>query len=79
MCCGNKRRAVAAIKPTLPVMLEYRGDGSLTVVGSVTRRIYWFSRHGARVALQPGDAEPLSGDPDLIRVDISSARPAVSG
>ncbi len=73
MCCGNKRAAVSGIKPAAPVTFEYRGNSSLTVVGSATRRIYWFSGRGARVTVQAGDAAPLQDDRDLAPVDPARA------
>jgi len=67
MCCGRKRAAVAAITRNRPVTLEYRGDSTLTVVGSATRTVYWFSGRGARVVVHGSDVELLAGRADLVR------------
>jgi len=74
-CCGDKRRALSAIPASPAVMFEYRGRTSLTVVGVVTRRIYWFAGPGARVAVHARDAESINGVPDLAAIP---GRPAES-
>jgi hypothetical protein len=47
---------------------EYVGASTLRVVGPVTRREYWFSRPGARAAVDARDAAAVTAVPRLVRV-----------
>jgi hypothetical protein len=68
-CCQDKRVSVTATVgvAATPVEFEYRGHASLTAVGSVTRKLYWFEGPGARVRVHPQDAAFLDGVPNLRR------------
>lgn len=68
-CCGQ-RRAQARAQSTSQdsVAFEYRGTSWLTIVGAATRRVYWFSERGRRVAVHPADAAALTERTDVIRV-----------
>jgi hypothetical protein len=68
-CCGGKRAAASAAATTRPVKFEYRGERSLTVVGSATRKLYWFAGPGAHVDIHARDAESLEGVTHLTRLE----------
>lgn len=72
-CCGNKRRAAVEtqVPSHAPVEFMYRGSTSLTAVGGVTGRLYWFEGRGARVRIHPRDATSLDGVPNLMRTQSS--------
>ena len=73
-CCGSRRAAIAP-QPKLDatqVEFIYRGSTTLTAVGGVTRRLYWFGGPGARVKVHPRDAASMDGVPALQRI----ARPS---
>jgi hypothetical protein len=67
-CCGSKRAVPLVRTNSHAITFEYRGRTSLTAVGAVTRRLYWFSGPASRVAVDPRDAESLEGVPNLVRV-----------
>jgi hypothetical protein len=70
-CCGGRRAAASAIADPRPaVTFEYRGQTALTVVGTATRKLYWFSEPGARVDIHARDAESLDGVQHLRRVPL---------
>jgi hypothetical protein len=67
-CCGSKRAALPVYAVSRPVTFEYEGHTSLTAVGAVTRRLYWFAGRKSRVAVDSRDAESLDSVPSLLRV-----------
>lgn len=64
-CCGRQRLQIVA--PVPPVVFEYVGRTTLRVVGPATRRDYWFSQPGARVAVDGRDAAGLAAVSQLRR------------
>jgi hypothetical protein len=70
-CCGEKRTSMSASPAVRPVTFEYLGNGTMTVVGAATRKVYWFSGPGARIEIRAQDADSLSGVPHLLRVVTS--------
>ena len=48
-------------------VFEYVGVKSLTVIGPVTRKIYFFAAHGARAGVDQRDAEGLRRVPLLVQ------------
>jgi hypothetical protein len=67
-CCGGKRAKLPIYTNNRAVTFEYRGRTSLTAVGAVTRRLYWFAGPASRVPVDPRDAESLDGVPSLVRI-----------
>jgi len=69
MCCGGKRQIVGGgsaprriptspatkLAPAKAVVFEYLGRTSLTAVGPVTGKKYFFDRAGARVEVDQRD------------------------
>ena len=68
-CCGGKRAAVTLASAPRAVMFEYQGRGTMTLVGTATRKVYWFSGTGARIEVHARDAESLSTVPQLRRIE----------
>ena len=69
------RAAAAAPTPNPPngpapasTVFVYDGAAALTVIGHATGRRYRFGERGARVAVDPRDAESIAGTPKLRRV-----------
>lgn len=78
-CCGKKRTTWQVSPPQRPpvqpgppraVYFRYVGSASLTVVGSVTGRVYRFSGSGSAAATDPRDAPSIAGVPRLVRVSL---------
>jgi hypothetical protein len=81
MCCGRSKtlprgpmttapRTAAAMVRNLPAgpAFEYIGRTALTVLGPVSRMPYHFDRPGARMHVDPRDAQGLVGVPVLRRL-----------
>jgi len=77
MCCGGARTGLgqrptrtdqrAAQDAGAALRFTYIGPTSLSVVGSVTRRLYRFEGTGATLAIDRRDAVGLSAVPSLRR------------
>jgi hypothetical protein len=77
-CCGKNRPAppihTSGAPPTVATAraprvhyFEYVGATTLTALGPVTGRRYWFARHGAVVPVDERDAPSMAGVPSLRR------------
>ena len=77
-CCGQGRRSYQSMPvrpsagafgvPLATPVFEYTGATSLSVVGSVTGRVYRFERAGARSEIDARDQQSVARVPLLRRI-----------
>jgi hypothetical protein len=79
-CCGNGRRILTEETQTHPgtvrvdsavyntALFHYTGWTRLTAVGSGTKTVYRFDRHGSRAIVDGRDVASLASVPSLVRV-----------
>ena len=57
-------------RPPSVAVFRYEGEGSLTVIGPVTGRKYWFERNGAELAVDLRDRIAVTRVPNVRQVRV---------
>ena len=80
-CCGGNRARAAMpgkassspspvprpgyVPPSTVAVFRYEGAGSLTIIGPVTGRKYWFEQNGSELAVDPRDRAAVAKVPNV--------------